>query len=220
MTTNHTVQHQVPEGLLAAYAAGALPEAFNLVIATHVSLCDEARVRLGALEAVGGALIEDDPGIGMSHGALQATLRLISERPKDPIKTVTVHEKDDVLPEPLARHLGHGLADVGWRSLGKGAKQAILDSSKDASVRLLYIPGGVEMPDHGHHGTELTLVLQGAFLDGEDRFARGDIEVAGAEDEHQPVAETGEPCICLTATDAKLRFSGLLPKIAQPFFRI
>jgi putative transcriptional regulator len=35
-----------------------------------------------------------------------------------------------------------------------------------------------------------------------------------------PVADIGEDCICLAATDAPLRFRRLIPRIAQPFLRI
>lgn len=99
-------------------------------------------------------------------------------------------------------------------------RQAILKTDKSASVRLLHIPAGASMPDHGHRGTELTLVLQGAFVDDEDRFAAGDIEVASEDLHHQPVAEMGQDCICLSATDAPLRFNSWIPRIAQPFLRI
>ena len=36
----------------------------------------------------------------------------------------------------------------------------------------------------------------------------------------QPVAEPGPDCICLAATDAPLRFSGIVPRLAQSIFRI
>ena len=52
------------------------------------------------------------------------------------------------------------------------------------------------------------------------RNGAGDIEICDPNVEHTPVAEPGEDCICLAATDAPLKFSGLLPKIAQPFLRI
>ena len=76
------------------------------------------------------------------------------------------------------------------------------------------------MPDHGHRGTELTLVLQGAFRDATDRFDAGDIEIANEDLEHRPVAEPGQDCICLAATDAPLRFRSLIPRLAQPLLRI
>jgi putative transcriptional regulator len=66
----------------------------------------------------------------------------------------------------------------------------------------------------------MTLVLQGAFLDGAVRFGVGDVEIADQSTEHRPVAEAWGDCICLAATDSKLRFSGLIPRLAQPFFRI
>jgi putative transcriptional regulator len=34
------------------------------------------------------------------------------------------------------------------------------------------------------------------------------------------VAEEGEDCICLAVTDAPLRFKSLIPRLAQPLFRI
>jgi putative transcriptional regulator len=37
---------------------------------------------------------------------------------------------------------------------------------------------------------------------------------------HTPVADIHEDCICLAVTDAPLTFSGLIPKLAQPFLRI
>ena len=67
---------------------------------------------------------------------------------------------------------------------------------------------------------KLTLVLQGAFRDTEDRFGPGDVEIATEDLEHMPVAEPGADCICLAATDAPLRFNRLIPRIAQPFLRI
>ncbi|MBE0552073.1 MAG: cupin domain-containing protein, partial [Rhodobacteraceae bacterium] len=112
------------------------------------------------------------------------------------------------------------LEAVRWKPLGMGVRQAILPTARGASARLLYIPGGQAVPDHGHRGTELTLVLQGAFRDEVDRFGPGDLEIATDELEHTPVAEAGAPCICLAATDAPLRFRGLMPRLLQPLFRI
>lgn len=212
------IKHHLTDELLIGYAAGTLPEAFNLVVATHVSLCDECRARLIEFEAIGGAVLEEADEVTLSDGALEATLKLISTRAKDPIKTM--RSPKGVFPKPLQDYVGGDLDSVKWRRMGGGVKQAVLPTSKDASVRLLFIPAGAEMPDHGHSGTELTLVLQGAFLDEGDRFARGDIEVANEEMEHTPIADIGEDCICLTATDAPLRFSGVVPKLAQKIFRI
>ena len=146
-----------------------------------------------------------------------ATWRLIEAGPKDPIR---VERPVGVFPKVLQDYVGGDLDAVQWRSVGMGVRQAILKTSNDAKVRLLHIPAGHAVPDHGHRGTELTLVLQGAFQDEIDYFGRGDIEIANEEMEHTPVAANGLDCICLAATDAPLRFNGLIHKIAQPFLRI
>ena len=86
--------------------------------------------------------------------------------------------------------------------------------------RLLFIPAGTTVPDHSHGGMELTLVLKGAFSDEQDRFARGDIEIASEDVQHTPIADISEDCICLAVTDAPLKFKGLLPRLVQPFVGI
>ena len=96
----------------------------------------------------------------------------------------------------------------------------ILATSPEATARLLYIPAGTAVPDHGHNGIEVTMVLQGAFEDADGRFARGDVEVATQDLSHTPVADISEDCICLAVTDAPLRFKGLIPRLAQPFLKI
>ncbi|MDD9718908.1 ChrR family anti-sigma-E factor [Dinoroseobacter sp. PD6] len=220
------IKHHLNDALLMAYSAGTLPEAFSLVVATHISMCDDCRAALAAHDAVGGALLEDTAEVELAPEALDKCLAAIQALPpKGPIKlpksmTNGAAPRSSVFPSPLAEYVQGDVEDVNWRSVGLGVRQAILPTSKEASVRLLYIPAGAEVPDHGHHGTELTLVLQGAFRDEFDRFGPGDIEVADPNVEHTPVAEAGEACICLAATDAPLKFRSILPKIAQPFLRI
>ena len=213
-----TIRHHLSEQLLTGYAAGQLPEAFNLIVATHVSLCDDCRARLAALEAVGGALIEEIDASAMGEAALEAALARIDALPqatqRAPLRSA------GLLPAPLADYVGGDLSAVRWKRVGGGVKQAILPTGPDAKARLLFIPGGVAVPDHGHGGMELTLVLQGAFADQNDSFGPGDIEIADEEVEHTPIALAGEACICLAVTDAPLRFRGMIPRLAQPLFRI
>lgn len=214
--TDH-IKHHLTDALLMAYSAGNLPEAFNLAVATHISMCDECRARLGAFDSVGGAIVEETDAVEVSDGCLDAVMARLksSDQPKEkPCKT------KGVLPGPLRDYIGGDLENVRWKSIGMGVKQAILPTSPDASARLLYIPAGAAVPDHGHKGTELTLVLQGAFADAVDHFGVGDIEIANEDLDHTPVADIGQDCICLAATDAPLKFKGLIPRLAQPFLRI
>ncbi len=212
------INHHLSDDLILAYSAGALPEAIDLIVATHISICDECRARLDAQDAVGGVLLGQSEAVELSPSCLDGALNLIRTTPMEAPKPA--RRADPVLPDPLRAYVGDSLSDVKWRSLGMGVKQSVLKTSGDATARLLYIPAGTAMPDHGHRGMELTMVLQGAFSDEDGRFARGDIEIAHEDLHHTPVADVSEDCICLAVTDAPLRFKGLLPRLAQPFFGI
>ena len=215
---SNKIKHHLTDDLLMAYAAGSLPEAFDLMVATHLSLCDHCRARAESFDAVGGCVLQDqDSGITMGDGSLAATMSLIAQgapvaKPARP--------GCRVLPAPLQDYVGGGVNDIKWRPIGMGVKQAILPTTRDASARLLFIPAGAAVPDHSHHGMEMTMVLQGAFSDEVDYFARGDVEIADEDLHHTPTADISEDCICLAVTDAPLKFNKLMPRLFQPFLRI
>lgn len=211
------IRHHLNDTLLMRYAAGHLSEAFGLVVATHVSLCDECRARLESFEALGGAVMEAEPEEEISTEALAAMMARLDV---PVVSAPPAPNRRGVLPGPVAAYVGGDLDAVRWKSIGMGVRQAILPTSRAATVRLLHIPAGQAVPDHGHRGTELTLVLQGAFRDATDQFGPGDVEIADEDLKHTPVAEAGCDCICLAATDAPLRFAGLVPRLLQPLFRI
>jgi putative transcriptional regulator len=212
-----TINHHLTDDLLMAYSTGELPEAFSLVVATHVSLCDECRARLGSFDAVGGEVLAGMPEVPVSGTSFEATLARITGAPVEERRPIRA---PGIFPTPLQDYVGGDLAAVKWKSVGMGVKQAILPVASGATVRLLHIPAGGAMPDHGHKGREMTLVLQGAFSDADGRYGRGDVELADDAVSHTPVAEAGEDCICLAATEAPLRFRSLLPRLVQPFFKI
>lgn len=210
------IQHSAPDDVLMGYAAGSLAKAFDLVLATHVSLSDDARARLEAFEAIGGAVLGDLDAADVADDSLEKTMAKIRDAAPAPRAQPSI----GTFPAPLQAIVGGDEEAVRWRSVGGGVKQSVLHSDEHGTARLLLIPGGRAMPAHSHHGSELTLVLKGAYRDEDGIFARGDLEVADTQTSHQPVAEPGEDCICLVATDAKLKFEGLLPRLAQPFFGI
>ncbi len=216
-----TIKHHLPDELLMAYSAGELSEAVNLILATHISLCDDCRAALAGYDAVGGAVLDTCDTVQMSASSLNSVLELIHAQDRiEHKKEFRVSASDRTLPEPLAGYVGGDLDSVRWRPVGMGVKQAILPTSSEATARLLYIPAGTAIPDHSHSGLELTLVLQGAFQDDDGYFGRGDIEVASENLHHTPVADISEDCICLAVTDAPLKFKGWMPRMAQPFLGI
>ena len=73
------------------------------------------------------------------------------------------------------------------------------------------------MPDHGHGGAELTLVLEGAYSDETGAYRRGDMQDVDETIEHTPVADTETGCICLIASEQPARFKGLVGRLLQPW---
>ena len=210
-----TITHHIPDSMLAAYAAGTLPPAFEVVVATHVSMCDTCRASLAAHQAVGGALIESAAAADLPEGMKSNVMALLDMPAEDP---QPAPKRSGIYPGPVMQALKN--RPPRWKSLGFGVRQSILSDGPDGSLRLLHIPPGRAVPDHGHNGMELTLVLQGSFDDETGTFGVGDLEIADEDLEHTPIAGAGDPCICLAATDAPLRFRTFLPRVLQPLFRI
>jgi len=213
------IKHHLTEPLLIGYAAGTLPEAFNLVVATHITMCDDCRAALAEYDAVGGEVMLDIDPVTIAEDALAATMAMI-DGGFGTDKPAPVRARNSIFPGPLQDYVSGDVESLKWRKVGGGVSQLVLKTSDDASVRLLRIPAGTKVPDHGHRGTELTLVLQGAFTDEHERFGAGDVEVANEDMNHTPIAEAGMDCICLAATDAPLRFNGIVPRLAQRFIGI
>lgn len=205
--------HHAPDAMLAALAAGALPYPFAMLVAAHVSLCDECRARLDAHGLIGGAVLDGIAPAAIAPASRAGALAAIGFEPSD-----DSGQRDDAFPAPLDALVG--TRGPRWRSLGFGARQAMLWTGAAGSVRLLLIPAGQAVPEHSHRGLELTLVLAGAFADETGLFRAGDLEVADEALDHTPRATDDGPCLCVAATDAPLRFRALVPRLLQPLFRI
>lgn len=207
------IRHHISDDMLDAYRAGTLPHGFGVVVAAHLSLCDQCRARQEADDMIGGALLQRAEGACLRPDARDRMMAALDlPQPSPPLRA------SGVFPAAVMRELGG--RPPRWRMLGGGIRQQILTADSEGSLRLLYIPPGKAVPEHGHRGRELTLVLQGSFSDAEGSFHRGDVETAHAGIDHQPLAGDGQPCICLAATDAPLRFHALIPRLLQPIFRI
>lgn len=212
--------HHISDELLLSYEAGSLAEGWSLAVATHLAYCAQCQARARRAAQIGGALLDTIDTVPMSNDALQSALARISTTSVEPAieaKATTVSN----VPSPLRDYIGSDLDMVAWRKLGTGARQFIIKTGDDeTSVRLLRIPAGAPVPEHGHRGLELTVILRGALIDDDERFVVGDVEEANDDLQHQPRAGAEEDCICLAVTDAPLRFKSLIVRLAQPFLKI
>lgn len=215
-----TIRHHLSDDLLLSYAAGNLAEGWSLAVATHLSFCAECRHRLALAEAAGGQLLETIAAAPVEPGSWAAVRNRLGE-PAAPSATRGAAPGAAILPKPLRDYVGGDLEVVRWSPLGRGAAQMRLRTADgETQVRLLRIPAGRPVPEHSHGGRELTVVLSGAFHDGETLFARGDIEEADSDIQHIPTATPEADCICLAVTDAPLRFSSWVVRALQPILKI
>lgn len=188
------------DALLAGYAAGTLGRPLGILVELHLEIRPENRAFVAALEGVAARALEE------------AEPRPLSRRDErlaaifgGAVTAAPVAVPDPVLPAPLRRYIGSSLDQLRWRWLLPGLKEYRFEAD---GVNLLWARAGARMPNHTHDGSEVTLVLSGAFSDASGTFRRGDIEISDEEVDHRPVVEPGEDCICFNVLDAPLRLTG------------
>ena len=198
--------------LLAAHAAGHLSPALALIVATHLALSPESRRRYRCFEAAGGVLLDRIEPVALAPDAWQRMLaRLDAEEGAKPALALTASWPR--IPRPLRDHLPASPDAVAWRPL-PNARAIDLDLG-DPGFRtsLISVNAGRAFPRHGHAGRELILTLEGGFRDESGHYRRGDLQIAEAGEEHQPVADEGQDWLWLRVLDAPLRpvgeFAGL-----------
>ena len=216
-----SIKHHLSDITLGAFTAGTLMESISLVVASHLSLCRVCQARHNQLEYIGGMHLLQAPTATTSVDFLQKTLLRLG---KQEIASSKVHasvnlQVNDTLPTPLHEFIPTELESLEWNSLAPGIKAHPLTglNTGNGTLSILKISPGMSIPDHSHQGTELTLVLQGSFSDEIGQFGVGDIADLDDSTQHQPIADTREACICLIATDASLKFTGLMPRLVQYF---
>ena len=221
-----TVQHHLDHATLVRFASGDLDEAFCVIVASHLVLCETCRHGARDAESIGGQLLEAVDQVPLRTDAIDEALDRIDNDKAcnddiQPAIKKPVISKSDV-PEPLQHFVGASLAQLAWKTVAPGiAKHTIkLPTSTKSSLYMLKIAAGKAVPEHGHGGNEMTLVLSGAYRDDMGIFGPGDIEDLDEHIEHQPKVLPEAPCICLVATEAPTRFKGFFSRMLQPLVGI
>ena len=232
------IKHHPTDQTLMDYASGSLSQAMELLVATHMTVCPQCRDKVNGFETMGGAALETTNSMAMADHSLDHVMAMLERETANEnivtqelpsLRRVAVGESItgsamSALPRPLADLLPDdvmSLEDIPWKTLAPGVKHFQLKSIESkGTVRLMKIAPGVSIPDHGHHGHEMTLLIKGSYIDEIGRFRAGDVADLDDDVDHQPIADTAEECICLIATDAPMKFNRLLPKLLQPFFGI
>jgi putative transcriptional regulator len=201
--------------LLAAYGAGLLDAPRHALVASHLLLKPENR---GFVRAVEGALAErlthEDGGpVARRDARLSSIFADDTPAPAPAAET----GRDAILPSPLRRFIGKDLEALGWRFVIPGVREVKLGSYGSGDASLIHVRAGRRLPQHTHEGSELTLVLTGAFSDTQGRYARGDIAFADGAIDHSPRVDDDADCLCFAVTDAPLRLTGPVGRLIERF---
>ena len=204
------IRRHPSEATLVAHAAGTLWVAARPVVQGHLDLCAHCRAAFALAEAVGGALLDELPPTPLAPDALRRVSERLGAEAGVPAQPAPPREPTTVGTPPA--ELPHGWRDLRLRWLAPGVRHAVLlrGGPADGTLRLLRVRPGTALPRHAHRGTELTLVLEGAFRDEMGLHGPGDLAEVEGEESHRPVAEGTADCVCLIATEGRLRFGGPL----------
>ncbi|MEM8688837.1 MAG: ChrR family anti-sigma-E factor [Pseudomonadota bacterium] len=221
------IHHHLDDATIVAYAAGALPAPIALVVSAHLSFCPKCRARVRQAEAIGGVVMEEEAPVSLSAGCMNNMFeRLEAEtRTEATAPVLTLSEKvkeDSILPPQVRKALGIPFSDIKWKRVAKGVGMRAIDlgDEDEGKVYLMKIEAGRVLPEHGHGGSEVTLVLSGSYTDRYGTFGPGDIADLDDHEDHQPIVDDGADCICLVASETPAKFKGILPRLFQPVIGI
>jgi len=213
--------HHIPDSMLLDYAAGTLPVAVDILVATHLSLCPHCRRELAMMEEAAGAMLDSiAPVAGDDEAGLARLLGILDDPlppPTAPDAPFANSPSEDLLPAPLRQVVGPSSA-LTWRTSMPGAarRSELNFGLGDVAATLEEVRPGQTVPSHGHEGIELTMVLAGGYSDKQGHFLRGDVQVVGPETIHAPlIDDEGVPCILLSIRSAARVPDGLAAHIAS-----
>ena len=222
----------VLEHMLMAYAAGGLPAQESLMVAALTALNPAARNKVKHYEALAGRMICEQEQAKVTDDCLAKLMGRIdapkAETPPPAVRAVEPPaQKQNDLGIPLAIQAlisGFCMNDRRcWDKMSRGFSKMeirICRTPTRKRLRLMRLLPGQATPAHAHRGIEITLVLEGSYTDSTGTFNRGDIVIlTDPRFIHQPKAGAAG-CVCLTLTEAPLRFTDPLTRVLNAMWRV
>jgi putative transcriptional regulator len=216
-----SISHHLDHATLVSYGAGTLHSGLSLVVKAHLEFCSSCRKAAMAADEIGGSFLSNQGEVEVSDSSRSAVI--------DRIQTATLHRLPvarsavSEVPRALQDVLGTSdLDSLKWQKTGPGVAMYKLPKQKgeEGFFGLLRIAPNHKLPDHGHGGTELTLILRGSYQDEMGHFSRGDVADLDESVSHQPVVPEDGECICVVANDAPTRFHSWPARLVQRFIGI
>ena len=72
------VLHHLDDATVLRYASGDLDEAFSVVVAAHLAMCDECRRAVHTAEDIGGQLLDAEETAELSIGAFERLMQRLN----------------------------------------------------------------------------------------------------------------------------------------------
>jgi putative transcriptional regulator len=208
------------------YASGSLPLGLAIVVKAHLEFCPECRNHVQQLEQLGAVLFEtsnieaeqasaDIPSSMLNNIFAEVAL----PEPKVEVAPVSAKSANPELPKVVQKLVKGPLESLSWRKLSKKLRYSRLRSGdKQVEVGLYDIKAGAQIPNHTHRSDEVTLVLKGSFSDLDGIYREGDFIVRTVGEYHKPIASQDENCLCLSAQEKPISFTGLM-RIFNPLLK-
>jgi putative transcriptional regulator len=210
-------RHAAPDELLLDYAAGALPEGPALAVAIHCALDPATRRTVDRLRDIGGALLEQEEGAAFDQSALDRILAKLDGVPVDPVPAPPVAPRGfEWAPAALIPYLGQAPR---WRKVLGGFENVPIRTGDGHRVELLRLLPGNGLPVHHHTGYEYTVVLQGGFTDNTGNYGVGDFAMGPGDQDHEPIADPGEPCIALIVLEKPIVVTSFWGRLFNPLVK-
>ena len=193
--------HHPSAETLVGYAAGTLRAGFDFVVAAHVQGCRACQNDIAALESVGGEALRAVQATDLSSRALDHALSRLDQPapPSAPPRTIS-----DVLAAAKRR----------WVAPGVWVAKVATPHDPNDRVYMLGAAPGAATARHSHQGVEFTQILSGQLSDDDAVFNAGDFAENDDAHVHQPRSTGDAACVCLFATNGRLRPAGWIGRIA------
>ncbi|MEO0635802.1 MAG: ChrR family anti-sigma-E factor [Pseudomonadota bacterium] len=192
-------------GLIERHVAGSLPMPLDVLARAHLEINPRNRAYVRDLEG-----LMADNAMEVADGALSDPEAMLADVFNADVSDLSVARqgarREAWMPDAISELMGP--QEVSWRGKMPGFKEMHLGTVDGCEMSLFWIKAGRAIPMHTHEGSEMTLVLEGGFSDGQGHYVRGDISIADHNVDHRPVADDDGPCIGFAVTTDALRLTG------------
>lgn len=246
------INHHPTDCTLVKFSEGTLGPSDSLLVSAHCDMCPVCEEKVEAFtenlalkafddvktdKAVNQSLVDmfgaitsnqnalelgqTDLSHSMSLDAIQYKLQKFVDSQMDESRHLVLDGKRFELPVTLRRY---NVKASEWSKLVGKLWQSQVDIGGGYLAQFIYMEKGGSVPEHTHRGNELTLVIDGEFSDGLNKYETGDFIFLNSKHKHVPSTESDEGCLVFSIIDQPLHFTSGWAKLVNPlshlFFRV